>query len=355
MDVWRCAHKFAAEKYCATRFSDGAGRAARARGGALLLLGREMLAVGFATLVLVGFVAVPLVILLTAPGPHGRRPDGWAPGVESSKPIRTALIRGKRIEVRPASWEQRFEIAALVALAHSYTGAFVRLFHSIAPASRRMREYAPTLAERAKLPAKDAIRDGAEFVTEASNRAARVRGTAWVLQRALSLLPDNRNLLVATDAETRCVVGYVQLVRPGRLTLSAQLRVGLLEFPLRWGLAAFAQLLRMPRALDALEEEVCEAYRGEYLRLERVSVSPELQGAGLGRFLLAIASERLDAQGMACFLHTQSERTVRWYEEAGWKVVGDSPRELNAQSDYAWKDWMMWRQAPASAPRPSSS
>ena len=104
-------------------------------------------------------------------------------------------------------------------------------------------------------------------------------------ERALALLPTNRDLFAATDTATGRVVGYAHLVRPetAPYSLDKQIRVGLLSLPFVWGMNVFARILQMPPAMERQEAVVMRAAGvagRKYMKLERVSVDPEFQGCG---------------------------------------------------------------------------
>ena len=52
-----------------------------------------------------------------------------------------------------------------------------------------------------------------------------------------------------------------------------------------------------------------------------LGVAPEMQGQGIGGALLTPTLERADAEGMACYLETQTEENVGFYERRGFDVL----------------------------------
>ncbi|MEV0035005.1 GNAT family N-acetyltransferase [Streptomyces sp. NPDC050804] len=75
----------------------------------------------------------------------------------------------------------------------------------------------------------------------------------------------------------------------------------------------------------------------EYLLM--IAVSPEHQGRGLGRSLIAPVLERCDRDGVAVYLEASSERSRRLYERLGFAFMGttvDLPGGPHM--------WPMWRE-----------
>lgn len=279
-------------------------------------------------------------VLLRRCGPDIPRPEGWSAQKDKAPlaELPVTLEDGKRrsIQLRHISWEQRSEVAHLLSRAHAYTAPWVRIFEAFSPPSIGAFDYTYTLEEQASAtPSSFADRD---------RREKREAALAWTFERNLSLFPSNDDLFVAVDTGTGEVVGCVALVRSSSYSLASKIRVGLLSFPFLWGMQAFIRLLRLSDQLDAIEARCTSSLDPDYLRVERVAVDQRYQGHGVGRFLLREMHRVLDERGVQGFLTTQNERTVRWYETLGWRLLHGSPEWLEHESSFPFRNWSMWRE-----------
>jgi GNAT superfamily N-acetyltransferase len=75
-----------------------------------------------------------------------------------------------------------------------------------------------------------------------------------------------------------------------------------------------------------------------------VGVPPEKQGRGIGGALLAPVLARADAEGVPCYLETQTEENVSFYERRGFDVLAAD--ELPGQQA-SLPMWYMWREPQA--------
>lgn len=89
-----------------------------------------------------------------------------------------------------------------------------------------------------------------------------------------------------------------------------------------FGPEAAGRMLAMIGELDARH---AQHMSGPHLRLEFFGVDPDVQGRGIGHALIEHGHRRADAEGLACYLETFTERNVRYYEHRGWEVVGTYP------------------------------
>jgi ribosomal protein S18 acetylase RimI-like enzyme len=62
-----------------------------------------------------------------------------------------------------------------------------------------------------------------------------------------------------------------------------------------------------------------------HAHLGPLAVDRHLQGQGIGSVLLAEHCRRLDAEGLLGYLETDKPENVRFYERAGYRVVGEAP------------------------------
>ena len=66
----------------------------------------------------------------------------------------------------------------------------------------------------------------------------------------------------------------------------------------------------------------------ETVYLERMIISPKLQGQGVGTKHLAAALDKVAASGRVCVLATQEARNVVFYERLGFRIVDDQLCDL---------------------------
>jgi ribosomal protein S18 acetylase RimI-like enzyme len=85
----------------------------------------------------------------------------------------------------------------------------------------------------------------------------------------------------------------------------------------RTGLRGIANFIRM-RSYIAKHH-----LREPHYYLFVLGIEPKFQGRGLGRALLAKLHERVDANGVASYLETDTERNVRLYSSVGYEVITD--------------------------------
>jgi ribosomal protein S18 acetylase RimI-like enzyme len=99
-------------------------------------------------------------------------------------------------------------------------------------------------------------------------------------------------------------------------------------------------MARAPRILalqSAIEEHHPKSRPYAYLWF--LGVRPAAQGMGVGSRLLRAATRRLDAQGVAAYLETQTRRNVALYRRHGFEVTA----EFHARADSP-PMWGMWRE-----------
>lgn len=95
------------------------------------------------------------------------------------------------------------------------------------------------------------------------------------------------------------------------------LRSGILLAPLRLGPVAFSRFMVLSAYMEATRERVVSV---PHWYLSVIGVEPSRQGRGIGSTLLDPVLARADAARLPCYLETQSEHNVRFYEKHGFKV-----------------------------------
>jgi ribosomal protein S18 acetylase RimI-like enzyme len=172
----------------------------------------------------------------------------------------------------------------------------------------------------------------------------------WLFHRRVALLLSSKaHYLVAVDEHTGVLLGGAAILpRASKAGLWDMLRVGLLEWPFRFGLPSLLRGL----ARDTLPPDPPGAVPFEGL-VSTVAVSPEAQGRGVGSALLRALLARWDAAGGgALALDTQRERNVPFYERQGFRVTHTLTNVGAHGVEYT--DWKMRREAAQPAAVPSA-
>ena len=110
---------------------------------------------------------------------------------------------------------------------------------------------------------------------------------------------------------------------PGRteLTIGRILRSGLISMPLRMGPAAY---MRFSAYIDCSNELRRQNSADTYWYLWVLGVDPPHQGQGVGGKLIRPVLEQADASGTACYLETEVERNLAFYERHGFRAVAEA-------------------------------
>ena len=110
---------------------------------------------------------------------------------------------------------------------------------------------------------------------------------------------------------------------PGQteLTIGRILRSGLMGMPLRMRPAAY---MRFSAYLDCSSEQRRQNSPDTYWYLWVLGVDPPHQGQGVGGKLIRPVLEQADASATACYLETEVERNLTFYERHGFRVVAEA-------------------------------
>jgi len=144
----------------------------------------------------------------------------------------------------------------------------------------------------------------------------RAQALPWLFDRVV-----HYSLLYGEVYTTPTLEGVACWLPPGRtkLTLGRMVRSGLHATPLKMGLAAYRQFDTYMGYADAFHTR----YAPEpHWYLWAIGVEPASQGKGIGSGLMQPILMQADADGTACYLETEMERNVRFYEKHGFRVAG---------------------------------
>jgi hypothetical protein len=134
----------------------------------------------------------------------------------------------------------------------------------------------------------------------------------------VSILPDTTHPFYesgdSTDGVKKLVCFFFLTPSDYQFSLWQKLCYGLGMIPLELGWQAFSRMLK---AADFHEERMGKLLNGrKALVLERMVVSPECQGKGLGsKCLLEVLEKEADAQNLPVILSTQSMKNVNFYKK----------------------------------------
>jgi len=98
------------------------------------------------------------------------------------------------------------------------------------------------------------------------------------------------------------------------------IRAGILATPLVLGFRAAWRTLRFQHFLESTRRRLLKS---PHWYLIAIGVRPGQQGRGLGAALLRHGVERAQATGFPCYLETANARNLPFYEQHGFRVVGE--------------------------------
>ncbi len=109
------------------------------------------------------------------------------------------------------------------------------------------------------------------------------------------------------------------------------LRSGLFQIPFRMPRQEFKRSMAMVECADRMHEKLIQ---GEHWYLYELGVEPSYQHRGVGRALLQPILSQADLEGLACYLETNNEVNLHFYEQNGFKVMGQE--QATPESPYNW-------------------
>jgi ribosomal protein S18 acetylase RimI-like enzyme len=99
------------------------------------------------------------------------------------------------------------------------------------------------------------------------------------------------------------------------------LRTGLFLLPLRLSVPEFSRSVGLANAAGRLHKD---SLGGPHWYLYSLGVEPARQGRGLGQALLQPVLAEADRARLPCYLDTNNERNLAFYESCGFRVVGQA-------------------------------
>jgi len=114
--------------------------------------------------------------------------------------------------------------------------------------------------------------------------------------------------------------GVACWLQPGKTspTFGGMLRTGMLTMPLKFGWAGFQRF----GAVVGYTETLHKRFAVEpHWYLWGLGVDPPRQGQGLGGMLLQPVLARADAAGQLCYLETQNEANLPFYQRHGFDIA----------------------------------
>lgn len=148
--------------------------------------------------------------------------------------------------------------------------------------------------------------------------AKRARILPWFFEKAATV--GHRYGEVYTTAGK--VEGNAIWLAPGstKVTIPRMAATGMLLAPLKFGIPTFIRFMKVLNHLEHLHDQ---AMPGPHWYLFVLGVDPPRQGQGVGGTLIAPILARADADKLPCYLETQKERNVVFYQKHGFEVVVD--------------------------------
>ncbi len=145
---------------------------------------------------------------------------------------------------------------------------------------------------------------------------ARANALKWFCKLVLRY-SEPYNHIYTTASELK---GIATWVPPGHFPLNMLrlLQVGLYALPFN---ADWRKLGRMKSLFDKMEEFHKRDMPHPHWYLFMLGVAPTYQGQGIGGLLLQPVLKQADSEGLPCYLETNTERAVRFYQKNGFEVV----------------------------------
>lgn len=116
--------------------------------------------------------------------------------------------------------------------------------------------------------------------------------------------------------------GVAIWMKPGYtdVTFMRMLRSGMISLPVNLGFGAFQRFMKMVDYTDKLH---LQTITGGHWVLLSLGVDPDEQQRGIGSALIQPVLAKADSMGQACYLETEKEVNVRFYQRHGFHVAAE--------------------------------
>ena len=144
----------------------------------------------------------------------------------------------------------------------------------------------------------------------------RARDLPWFFGKA-AVLGDRWGEVYTTGSK---VDGNAIWLRPGetKVSLGKMARTGMLMAPLALGLSPFLRFMKIMNTFEHLHDRDAPE---PHWYLMVLGVDPPRQGQGIGGALIAPILARADADKLPCYLETQKQINVPFYQRNGFEVI----------------------------------
>jgi ribosomal protein S18 acetylase RimI-like enzyme len=173
----------------------------------------------------------------------------------------------------------------------------------------------PSQSRRAAALLARAFHDDPVYRLTLPDEGKRASALAWLFGRVVRYC-----ILYGHTFTTPELDGIAGWLPPGHtsLTFGRIIRSRLYLTPFKLGLSAYRRFDAYMRYADELHTRLAP---GPHWYLWVIGVEPARQGQGIGSKLLQPILARADADGVPCYLETEGERNVRFYQKHGFKVA----------------------------------
>ncbi len=139
---------------------------------------------------------------------------------------------------------------------------------------------------------------------------------------------------------TETLDGVACWLPPGNTTptIGRMLRIGIHVSPLQFGWIGIRRFMTLATYTDAVHKRFAP---GKHWYLWALGVNPPRQGQGIGGMLMQPVLARADVASLPCYLETENEKNVPFYQKHSFQVV--SHGEV---SKSGLRVWAMLREPP---------
>mmetsp|Transcript_112105 Transcript_112105/g.219762 ORF Transcript_112105/g.219762 Transcript_112105/m.219762 type:complete len:226 (+) Transcript_112105:20-697(+) len=177
------------------------------------------------------------------------------------------------------------------------------------------------------------------------DEAFRREAMEFLFRRNLYLVktkcPECVRCFRAQDGEITCFFMLVPSFGAHHTMYEKIFEGGILEFGIRYGFNVLSRLIKLSDFADAIDEEFMKGRK--YYNLQRMIVTPEQQGKGIGSKYLGEALKQADSEQIPVILTTQEERNTVFYARRGFKLVKQTQYPTD-DPNYAFTNYVMIRE-----------